>query len=111
MLTSSRKTLYNRNPIDARKRRRDTKDKTMVMRLIRRTCQALFPVGLFAVFCALAATAWIEASIAPAAAQAVDEFYKGKTITIADGFSPGGSYDFYPRLFSRYMSKHILGNP
>ncbi|CAN0286743.1 unnamed protein product, partial [Phaeothamnion confervicola] len=45
------------------------------------------------------------------ASQAVEDFYKGKTITIYVGFGPGGSYDYYPRAFSRHMSKHIPGNP
>jgi tripartite-type tricarboxylate transporter receptor subunit TctC len=51
------------------------------------------------------------AAPAPAAAQPAEDFFKGKTITISVGFSPGGSYDFYPRLFARYMGKYIPGNP
>ena len=47
----------------------------------------------------------------PAAAQSVAEFYTGKTITISVGYSPGGSYDFYPRVFARYLGKYIPGNP
>ena len=39
------------------------------------------------------------------------EFYTGKTITISVGYSPGGSYDFYPRVFARYLGKYIPGNP
>ena len=39
------------------------------------------------------------------------EFYTGKTITISVGYSPGGSYDYYPRVFARYMGKYIPGNP
>ena len=39
------------------------------------------------------------------------EFYTGKTVTISVGYSPGGSYDFYPRVFARYMGKYIPGNP
>ena len=47
----------------------------------------------------------------PAAAQPVAEFYTGKTITISVGYSPGGSYDYYPRVFARYLGKYIPGNP
>jgi tripartite-type tricarboxylate transporter receptor subunit TctC len=47
----------------------------------------------------------------PAAAQSIAEFYSGKTITISVGYSPGGSYDFYPRVFARYLGKYIPGNP
>ncbi len=43
-------------------------------------------------------------------AQAQD-FYKGKTLTIVVGFSPGGGYDVNARAVSRHISKHIPGNP
>jgi len=48
---------------------------------------------------------------APAAAQSGEPFFKGKTITVAIGFAPGGTYDYYSRLFARYIGKHIPGNP
>ena len=38
-------------------------------------------------------------------------FYAGKTINMYIGFTPGGAYDFYGRLFARHMGKHIPGNP
>jgi tripartite-type tricarboxylate transporter receptor subunit TctC len=47
----------------------------------------------------------------PARAESVAEFYTGKTVTISVGYSPGGSYDFYPRVFARYLGKYIPGNP
>lgn len=50
-------------------------------------------------------------SVAPVQADTIEDFYKGKTITIYVGFGPGGSYDYYPRVFARYMGKHIPGNP
>ncbi|MDP6559567.1 MAG: hypothetical protein QF619_05530 [Candidatus Binatia bacterium] len=40
-----------------------------------------------------------------------DEFFKGKTIRIVVGFSPGGGYDTYARAAARHMSKYIPGNP
>lgn len=49
-----------------------------------------------------------------AAAQAQDDvarFYAGKTITIIVGSSAGGGYDLYGRLLSRFMGKHLPGNP
>src|SRR5215204_975588 len=46
-----------------------------------------------------------------ASAQTPAEFYKGKTIDFYIGYSAGGAYDLYARLFSRHMGKHILGNP
>jgi tripartite-type tricarboxylate transporter receptor subunit TctC len=44
----------------------------------------------------------------PARAQ---DFYKGKTVTIVVGFSPGGGYDVNARAVSRHISKRIPGNP
>ena len=44
-------------------------------------------------------------------AQSVEEFYKGKTINLAIGFSVGGGYDLYARHLARHMGKHIPGNP
>src|SRR5712691_449189 len=48
---------------------------------------------------------------APAAAQDVATFYKGKTLRIVVGFSPAGGYDLYARLLARHLSRHIPGNP
>ena len=43
-------------------------------------------------------------------AQAPD-FYKGRTVNIYIGFSPGGTYDLFGRLVARHIGKHIPGNP
>src|ERR1035438_2365865 len=45
------------------------------------------------------------------AADAVANFYKGKTVQILVGFGPGGGYDLYARTLARYMGLHIPGNP
>jgi tripartite-type tricarboxylate transporter receptor subunit TctC len=47
--------------------------------------------------------------VAPTWAQ--DDFYKGKTINIVVGFTPGGGYDVNARAVARYLGKHITGNP
>lgn len=47
----------------------------------------------------------------PASAQSVEEFYKGKTITITMGTGPGGSFDLYARAIAEHMPRHIPGNP
>ena len=44
-------------------------------------------------------------------ASAQEPFYKGKSIRIIVGLSAGGGYDRAARLLSRYMGKHIPGNP
>jgi len=48
--------------------------------------------------------------VAPALARAAD-FYKGKTVTILVGFSPGGGYDAYARAVARRIGVHIPGHP
>jgi tripartite-type tricarboxylate transporter receptor subunit TctC len=60
-------------------------------------------------FAALAA-AMLAASPAPAQ-QGVEEFYKGKTISLLLGTGPGGSYDLYARIFAEFLPKHIPGHP
>ena len=39
------------------------------------------------------------------------DFFKGRTISIIVGFSPGGSFDLYARMLSRHIGRHIPGNP
>ena len=52
------------------------------------------------------------ATAAPAAAGGqVADFYRGKTIRIVVGFSPGGGFDTYARAISRYLGKYVPGNP
>jgi tripartite-type tricarboxylate transporter receptor subunit TctC len=48
---------------------------------------------------------------APAYAQSVEQFYKGKAINLVIGFDAGGGYDIYGRLLSRHMANHIPGRP
>ena len=38
-------------------------------------------------------------------------FYQDKTIKVVVGFTPGGFYDRWARLLSRYLPKYIPGNP
>ncbi len=59
-----------------------------------------------------AAGALLGALIAqPVAAGSVEDFYKGKTITIYIGYAPGGGYDTYARTVGRHIGRHIPGNP
>ena len=58
------------------------------------------------------AVAATVAAVSPAPAQnAVADFYKGKTVTMIVGSSPGGGYDTYTRLIARHMGRHVPGNP
>ena len=45
------------------------------------------------------------------AQQAVADFYRGKTITILFGGSPGGGYDVDARVLARHIGRFIPGNP
>ena len=49
--------------------------------------------------------------LAPDAGAQADPFYKGKTIRIMVGSTAGGFYDRWGRLFGKYMSKYIPGQP
>ena len=46
-----------------------------------------------------------------AAAQNVEEFYRGRSISMLVGSGAGGGYDTYARVFARHMSNHIPGRP
>ena len=47
----------------------------------------------------------------PVQAETVEEFYRGKTITLLIGGSVGVSYDFVGRAMAAHISSHIPGNP
>jgi tripartite-type tricarboxylate transporter receptor subunit TctC len=49
--------------------------------------------------------------LAAPAAFAQDALFAGKTVTIYIGNTAGGSYDLYGRIVSRYLGKHLPGNP
>src|SRR5262245_5342424 len=57
-----------------------------------------------AALCLLAATA-------SAHADAVSDFYKGKTLSLIAGFPPGGGYDTYVRVLARHFGRFIPGQP
>ena len=60
---------------------------------------------------ALTAATLTPAAIAPASAQSVEQFYKGKTITVVVGIEQGTGFDLYGRALARHMSRHIPGAP
>ncbi|MGH6769372.1 MAG: Bug family tripartite tricarboxylate transporter substrate binding protein [Xanthobacteraceae bacterium] len=49
--------------------------------------------------------------MAPAQAQTVEQFYKGKTITVLVGTSPGGINDLTARFAARHLARFIPGKP
>jgi tripartite-type tricarboxylate transporter receptor subunit TctC len=50
-------------------------------------------------------------AVTAALAQTPEQFYRGKSIDLVIGYPTGGSNDFYSRLLSRHLGKHIPGNP
>ncbi len=44
-------------------------------------------------------------------ADAVADFYKGRTITMIVGYGPGGGYDLFARLLARHLGRYVPGNP
>src|SRR3954468_4880237 len=63
-------------------------------------------------FAPAAACAILLATHAPAVAQAVEDFYRGKTITIYVGTGMGaGAVSAYPMALAPVIRKYIPGNP
>jgi tripartite-type tricarboxylate transporter receptor subunit TctC len=68
--------------------------------------------GLAGIWLAVAGLLVLTLGLCPAArADAVEDFYRGKTITLLIGYTPGGTYDAYGRLVARFMGEHIPGKP
>jgi tripartite-type tricarboxylate transporter receptor subunit TctC len=61
-------------------------------------------------FCALL-TGVLALCSAGARADAVEDFYKGRTLTVYIASGPGGGYDAYGRLLAQYIVKHLPGHP
>jgi tripartite-type tricarboxylate transporter receptor subunit TctC len=49
--------------------------------------------------------------LTPASADEVEDFYKGKRLTVYVGSSSGGGTDLYGRIIAQYIGKYIPGNP
>jgi len=61
-------------------------------------------------------TAWLALlaalfSAPGARADEIADFYKGKQVTCYVGYEPGGTYDLYARLLSKYLTRFLPGNP
>lgn len=44
-------------------------------------------------------------------AQSVEQFYRGKTLNLILATDPGGGYEFYGQLISKYLPKYLPGHP
>ena len=54
---------------------------------------------------------WLAATCAPALADPVEDFYRGRNVTLVIGYSVAGGYDSYARVVARHLGNHIPGNP
>jgi tripartite-type tricarboxylate transporter receptor subunit TctC len=61
-----------------------------------------------ALLCALAALA---VSAGTAHADAVEDFYKGRSLTVYIASGAGGGYDAYGRLLAQHLVNHLPGHP
>src|SRR6516225_4840620 len=57
------------------------------------------------------AIALASSAVRPAAAEPVEQFYKGRALTMLVGTSPGGINDISARLVARHLSRFIPGAP
>ena len=71
------------------------------------------PIGRVLMSAMWAVAVALVATLATQAARSggVEEFYKGKTVSLLIGYSVGGGYDAYARLLARHFGKHLPGNP
>lgn len=68
--------------------------------MLTRFRKSIATVGFFTACCATAANA-----------DAVSDFYDGKTVRFYIGASPGGGYDLYMRTLVQHLGKRIPGSP
>jgi tripartite-type tricarboxylate transporter receptor subunit TctC len=77
----------------------------------RATCPGRCDRSALSLTIAALATALALALVSTAHAQSVENFYRGRTVTIVVGYSVGGGYDVLARVLARRLGKHIPGNP
>jgi tripartite-type tricarboxylate transporter receptor subunit TctC len=69
------------------------------------------PIGLCVRLVASAIAGLLLTATLAAAQESVEQFYKGKQISLIVGSSPGGGYDAYARLLARHFGAAIPGSP
>jgi tripartite-type tricarboxylate transporter receptor subunit TctC len=72
---------------------------------------ALPSLRLFLLTAALTAAAMVWIGTAIARADAVEDFYKGKTVTVVTSTGVGGPFDLTARALARHMPRFIPGHP
>jgi tripartite-type tricarboxylate transporter receptor subunit TctC len=69
------------------------------------------PIGFCVRLVATAIAGLCAAATVGEAQETVEQFYKGKQVSLIVGSSPGGGYDSYARLLARHFGSAIPGNP
>ena len=69
------------------------------------------PQGIRSALFSMVAASALLLGGASAKAQSVEDFYRGKTVSMVVSSSPGGGYDALSRTLARHLGKHIPGNP
>jgi tripartite-type tricarboxylate transporter receptor subunit TctC len=69
------------------------------------------PMGFCVRLAASALACLLSAAPLAAAQDAIEQFYKGKQISVIVGSSSGGGYDTYARLLARHFGSAMPGNP
>ena len=72
---------------------------------------SLFRASAYASISAFLLLPALAVAPAPAAADAMTDAFKGKTMTMYVGSAPGGGYDRYTRLIERHFNRHVPGTP
>src|ERR1700729_3782523 len=70
-------------------------------------CDRAFGRQRYAVLVTTLLLALTHASVA----DDVENFYRGRTLTVVISYSVGGGYDLYARALARYLGKYIPGHP
>ena len=65
------------------------------------------PIALASLFAGLV----VGGGVRDVRADPLADFYRGRTITIIVGASAGGGMDLFARQLSRFLGKHVPGNP
>jgi tripartite-type tricarboxylate transporter receptor subunit TctC len=60
---------------------------------------------------AIGSLLWLAATCAPASADPVEDFYRGRDITLIIASGVAGGYDTYARVFARHFAAHVPGHP
>lgn len=61
--------------------------------------------------CIVTVAAVLFAISPPVRADAVEDFYKGRTLRMIIGYGAGGGYDLYGRIAAEFLGRHLPGKP